>query len=78
MSARRRTPDSVGWLSWAFGGYGGRALTDDVVDIGLMAIFGGLLGVDLEHISPGLSTDNVNSNDAAFLNAFPYLAPAGT
>ena len=74
----RRTRDSVGWLSWAFGGYGGRALTDDVVDIGLMAIFGGLLGVDLEHISPGLSTDNVNSNDTAFLNAFPYLAPAGT
>jgi hypothetical protein len=72
----RRNPASVGWLSWAFGGYGGRALPDDVVDIGLMAIFGGLLGVDLGHVSPGLSTDNVANNDAAFAGSFPYLAAA--
>jgi len=72
----KRATSSVGWLSWAFGGYGGRALSDDVVDIGLMAIFGGLLGIDLEHVTPGLSTDNVDANDAAFLASFPYLAPA--
>jgi hypothetical protein len=71
-----RNPASVGWLSWAFGGYGGRALTDDVVDIGLMAIFGGLLGVDLEHVTPGLSSDHVAGNDVAFLGSFPYLATA--
>ena len=72
----KRNPGSVGWLSWAFGGYGGRALADDVVDVGLMAIFGGLLGVDLGHVTPGLSTDNVASNDVAFLSGFPYLATA--
>ena len=72
----KRSPGSVGWLSWAFGGYGGRALSDDVVDVGLMAIFGGLLGIDLGHVTPGLSTDNVASNDVAFLPTFPYLAAA--
>jgi hypothetical protein len=72
----KRAPTSAGWLSWAFGGYGGRRLSDDVVDIGLQAIFGGLLGIDLGHITPGLTTDNVNSNDVPFLGGFPYLAPA--
>jgi hypothetical protein len=72
----KRSPVSVGWLSWAFGGYGGRALRDDVVDIGLMAIFGGLLGIDLGHVTPGLTTDNVNTNDVAFGATFPYLAPS--
>ena len=72
----KRNPGSVGWLSWAFGGYGGRALSDDVVDFGLMAIFGGLLGIDLGNVTPGLTTDNVDANDKPFLAAFPYLAPA--
>jgi hypothetical protein len=72
----KRNPASVGWLSWAFGGYGGRKLTDDVVDVGLMAIFGGLLGIDLAHVTPGLTSDNVGANDVNFLPAFPYLAPA--
>ena len=72
----KRNPASVGWLSWAFGGYGGRALSDDVVDIGLMAIFGGLLGIDLAHVTPGLSSDNVPANDVAFSSTFPYLAAA--
>lgn len=65
----------VFWLSWAFGGYGGRRLTDDVVDIGLGAIFGSLLG-NTANVSPGLTTDNVDANDSAFGSAFPYLAPA--
>jgi uncharacterized protein DUF4331 len=64
----------VFWLSWVFGGYGGRRLTDDVVDIGLGAIFGSLLG-NTNNVSPGLTTDNVPSNDVAFGSSFPYLAP---
>jgi len=65
----------VFWLSWAFGGYGGRKLTDDVVDIGLGALFGSLLG-NTANVSPGLTTDNVSSNDVAFGSTFPYLAAA--
>ena len=65
----------VFWLSWAFGGYGGRKLTDDVVDIGLGVIFGPLLG-NTNNVSPGLTTDNVSNNDVAFGATFPYLAAA--
>ena len=66
---------TAGWLTWALAdGYGGRKLTDDVVDAGLAAIFGALL--DGSNVSPGLSTDNVGANDAAFSPAFPYLAGA--
>jgi hypothetical protein len=64
---------SAGWLTWALAnGYGGRKLTDDVVDAGLSAIFGSLLSPN--NVSPGLATDNVNQNDKAFLTTFPYLA----
>lgn len=63
----------VFWLSWVFGGYGGRSLADDVVDIGLGALFGSLLG-NTSNVSPGLTTDNVNTNDVAFGSTFPYLA----
>jgi hypothetical protein len=70
-NANRATP--VFWLSWVFGGYGGRSLTDDVVDIGLGALFGSLLG-NTTNVTPGLTTDNVNSNDVAFGSTFPYLA----
>lgn len=69
-----RDPATVGWLSWAFGGYGGRPLSQDVVDLGLIAIFGPLL--DPNDVTPGLTTDNVDDNDVAFLSVFPYLAPA--
>ena len=65
----------VFWLSWAFGGYGGRKLTDDVVDIGLGVIFGPLLG-NTNNVSSGLTTDNVSNNDVAFGTTFPYLATA--
>ena len=70
-NANPATP--VFWLSWVFGGYGGRSLTDDVVDIGLGAIFGPLLG-NTANVTPGLTTDNVSSNDVAFGPSFPYLA----
>jgi len=70
-NANPATP--VFWLSWVFGGYGGRRLTDDVVDIGLGALFGSLLG-NTNNVTPGLTTDNVGSNDVAFGATFPYLA----
>jgi hypothetical protein len=48
----------------------GRALADDVIDTELLLIFGGSAGTS----NPGLTKDNVNSNDKAFLTTFPYLA----
>src|SRR5206468_4100999 len=68
-----KAPATAGWLSWALAnGWGGRMLTDDVVDAGLAAIFGPLL--DPNNTSPGLESDHVSTNDAAFLATFPYLA----
>ena len=67
--------------------FGGRALTDDVVDIDLMAIFGPLIP-KLSALNPNLfggvipddgnelptfETDNVGPGDKVFLNTFPYL-----
>lgn len=48
----------------------GRALDDDVIDTELLLIFGGPTGSS----NPGLTKDNVNANDKAFLTTFPYLA----
>jgi len=48
----------------------GRALADDVITVELLLIFG---GEDFEEF-PGLSNDNVDANDKAFLSSFPYLA----
>lgn len=48
----------------------GRALNDDVISTELLLIFGGPDGSE----KPGLSDDNVDSNDKAFLTSFPYLA----
>jgi hypothetical protein len=73
-----KDPASAGWLSWALAnGWGGRRLTDDVVDIGLIAIFSSLLSPTGASCAPGqlpLCTDNVPANDKAFLGTFPYLA----
>ena len=71
----KRDGKPVFWLSWVFGGYGGRSLPDDVVDIGLGAIFGTLLG-NTNNVTPGLTTDNVSANDSPFRSTFPYLAVA--
>jgi len=69
---------TAGWLSWALAnGYGGRKLTDDVVDIGLTAIFSSLLdptGASCAPFQLPLCTDNVPANDKAFSSTFPYLA----
>ncbi len=48
----------------------GRALADDVISTELLLIFGGPDG----SANPGLTDDNVDSNDKAFLSSFPYLA----
>ena len=48
----------------------GRNLTDDVIDVELLLIFGGPTGGD----NSGLTSDNVSSNDKTFLTSFPYLA----
>ncbi len=69
-----KAQSSAGWLTWALAnGWGGRKLTDDVVDAGLSAIFGTLL--DPSNVSAGLTTDNVAS-DSPFLTTFPYVAAA--
>lgn len=48
----------------------GRNLSDDVINVELLLIFGGPTGAS----NPGLTNDNVNANDKAFLTTFPYLA----
>ncbi len=48
----------------------GRALNDDVIDTELLLIFGGPTGAS----NPGLTKDNVNTNDKPFLITFPYMA----
>lgn len=50
----------------------GRALADDVINVDLLLVFGGPTGAS----NPGLTSDNVNSNDKTFLPSFPYLASA--
>ena len=69
----KRDGTPVFWLSWVFGGFGGRSLPDDVVDIGLGAIFGDLLG-NTNNVTPGLTSDHVNANNKPFGATFPYLA----
>ncbi|HEV8358117.1 MAG TPA: DUF4331 family protein [Gemmatimonadales bacterium] len=69
---------SAGWLTWLpqlGNGWGGRKLPDDVVDLGLLAIFGDPFGIDPAGAAgkQALTTDNVAS-DSPFLATFPYLA----
>jgi hypothetical protein len=73
-----KSPATAGWLSWALAnGWGGRKLSDDVVDAGLSAIFGKILnptGAYCDNFTLPLCTDNVPANDKAFSSTFPYLA----
>lgn len=48
----------------------GNNLSDDEINTELLLIFGGDDGMD----NPGLTNDNVDSNDKQFLGTFPYLA----
>jgi hypothetical protein len=68
-----RAPATAGWLSWALAaGYGGRKLTDDVVDIGLSAVFGNALDAS-QPVLAGLTSDNVGPTVRSFAATFPYL-----
>jgi hypothetical protein len=71
-----KDPTTAGWLSWALSnGWGGRKLSDDVVDTGLSAIFSSLLDPTQAACAPfqlPLCTDNVSSH-ATFAATFPYL-----
>jgi hypothetical protein len=48
----------------------GRKLEDDVITVELILLFGGPDAVS----NPGLTDDNVGSNDKEFKTTFPYLA----
>jgi len=48
----------------------GRMLSDDVIDVSLILIFGG----PTDAANPTLTSDHVNANDKAFLTTFPYEA----
>ena len=73
-----KAPSTSGWLSWALAnGWGGRNLSDDVVDAGLSAIFGTVITSAGAYCPNGqlpLCTDNVPMNDKPFARTFPYLA----
>jgi hypothetical protein len=73
---------TAGYLSYVLSptgkGFGGRKLTDDVVDISLSAVFSDLLSPTQAACTPfnlPLCTDNVGSH-GGFTTAFPYLGPA--
>ena len=71
-----RAPATAGWLSWALAnGYGGRKLTDDVVDVGLSAVFGNALDA-AQPVLAGLTSDNVGPSVRSFSATFPYLEVA--
>jgi Domain of unknown function (DUF4331) len=71
-----RAGNTAGWLSWALAnGYGGRKLSDDVVDAGLTAIFGRLLDPGATVVT-GLTSDNISTSVRTFPTAFPYLEAA--
>ncbi len=60
------------------GKFGGRALTDDVVDISLGVVFGNTISAlglapDDGHEIPTLTSDNVGSGGKHFQATFPYL-----
>ena len=68
---------TAGYLGYVFdpNAYGGRKLSDDVVDASLGVVFGPL--VDPNNVSPGLATDNVPAFGGGPTpgTTFPYLAP---
>jgi hypothetical protein len=69
---------TAGYLSWALAdGFGGRLLTDDVVDVSLSAVFGDPLGKDPAGAQgkEALTTDNVSFDSPGVTTTFPYLAP---
>lgn len=70
-----KDPSTSTWLSTTLsGGWGGRKLQDDVVDLALTAVFGSALG-DAANATPELTTDNVGDDSPNITTTFPYLAP---
>ena len=70
-----KDPSTASWLSTTLsGGWGGRRLQDDVVDLALTAVFGSALG-DAAHATPELTSDNVAFDSPSVTTSFPYLAP---
>jgi hypothetical protein len=74
-----KDPGSAGWLTWLplapfANGYGGRKLSDDVVDLALLAVFGDPFGADPDGAAgkEALTTDNV-AVDSPTLPDFPYV-----
>jgi hypothetical protein len=74
-----KDPGSAGWLTWLplapfANGYGGRKLSDDVVDLALLAVFGDPFGADPDGAAgkEALTTDNV-AFDSPTLPDFPYV-----
>jgi hypothetical protein len=83
LTADLSSQDKASYLGYETGGatggkFGGRALTDDIVDISLGVIFGntipalGLAPDDGKEI-PALTNDNVTDAGKHFLTGFPYL-----
>ncbi len=83
MKADLSQTGNASYLGYETGGatggkFGGRALTDDVVDISLGIVFGntvsalGLAPDDGKEI-PALTSDNVGSGGKHFKSTFPYL-----
>jgi hypothetical protein len=69
-----KDPSTAGWLTTTLsGGWGGRKLDDDVVDLALTAVFGDALG-DAAHATPELTTDHVGFDSPNVTTTFPYLA----
>ncbi len=74
-----RAATAAGWLSFALNpgvGSGGRKLSDDVVDIGLTAVFSTLFSATNASCAPfalPLCTDNVPPSVRTFAATIPYL-----
>ena len=83
MTADLTQSGSAAYLGVETGGatggkFGGRALTDDVVDTSLGVVFGGTvpalgLAADDKKEIPSLTSDNVGAGGKRFTGTFPYL-----
>jgi len=74
-----KDPTTAGWLNWVGvaplqNGWGGRKLSDDVVALALLAVFGDPFGLDPQGAQgkAALTNDNV-SFDSQVSTTFPYL-----
>ncbi|MEP6696377.1 MAG: DUF4331 domain-containing protein [Pseudonocardiales bacterium] len=66
-------PSRLGVIDGDLAGFpNGRRLSDDVVDIALKVLEGALVGTPATTL--GVFTDQVDTNDYAFPDSFPYLA----